>query len=71
MEGAKAKSTSNPKMRPLIKTEGGGGGNGENDQPNIIVKQIPYNATKLAKLQEKYSRQARESKTEYVWSFFD
>ncbi|KAK4832806.1 hypothetical protein QYF61_025674 [Mycteria americana] len=35
--------------------------------PEIITKEIPYSATELAKLQEKYSRVPRETETEYVW----
>ncbi|KFO97888.1 hypothetical protein N300_02295, partial [Calypte anna] len=48
---------------PLIKTEVSY--DGEDAEPAVTTKQIPYSATELAKLQ-KYSRQTRETETEYV-----
>ncbi|XP_010560005.1 PREDICTED: uncharacterized protein LOC104828198 [Haliaeetus leucocephalus] len=53
-------------MRPLIKTEtidnGQIGG-----APHVTIKTIPYSATELSKIQEKYIQLAKETKTEYVW----
>ncbi|KAK4810691.1 hypothetical protein QYF61_007491 [Mycteria americana] len=40
---------------------------GANTAPEIITKEIPYSATELAKLQDRYSRLPRETETEYVW----
>ncbi|KFO12322.1 hypothetical protein N312_11853, partial [Balearica regulorum gibbericeps] len=39
----------------------------EDAEPTITTKETPYTVTELAKLQEKYSRQAKETETEYVW----
>ncbi|GAB0207655.1 cAMP-dependent protein kinase inhibitor alpha [Grus japonensis] len=56
-----------PKLRPLIKTEVVYD-DSKDAEPTITNKEIPYNITELAKLQEKYSRQAKETETQYVWS---
>ncbi|KAK4819989.1 hypothetical protein QYF61_017368 [Mycteria americana] len=55
-----------PQLRPLLKTEFQYEGS-TNTTLEIITKEIPYSATELAKLQEKYSRLPRETETEYVW----
>ncbi|KAK4819990.1 hypothetical protein QYF61_017369 [Mycteria americana] len=55
-----------PQLRPLLKTEFQYEGS-TNTTLEIITKEIPYSATELAKLQEKYSRLPREMETEYVW----
>ncbi|KAK4807072.1 hypothetical protein QYF61_018413 [Mycteria americana] len=55
-----------PQLRPLIKMEFQYEG-GANTAPEIITKKIPYSATELAKLQDRYSRLPRETETEYVW----
>ncbi|KFQ94510.1 hypothetical protein Y956_13699, partial [Nipponia nippon] len=52
-------------VRPLIKTEtteGQGGGASQ-----ITTRMVLYLATELTKIQEKYTRRAQESETEYVW----
>ncbi|GAB0208962.1 hypothetical protein GRJ2_003361900 [Grus japonensis] len=51
-----------PKLRPLIKTEVV-----YDSKPAVTTKERPHTITELAKLQEKYSRQAKETETEYVW----
>ncbi|XP_064512561.1 uncharacterized protein LOC135415011 [Pseudopipra pipra] len=50
-------------MRPLIKTETTGQGTDRQTTTRIT----PYTGEALAKIQEKYSRKASESETEYVW----
>ncbi|XP_039238707.1 uncharacterized protein LOC120323540 [Pipra filicauda] len=50
-------------MRPLIKTETTGQGADRQTTTRIT----PYTGEALAKIQEKYSRKASESETEYVW----
>ncbi|XP_072723419.1 uncharacterized protein [Ciconia boyciana] len=55
-----------PQLRPLLKMEFQYEG-GTDTAPEIITKEIPYSATELVKLQEKYSRLPRETETEYVW----
>ncbi|KAK4806306.1 hypothetical protein QYF61_008492 [Mycteria americana] len=55
-----------PQLRPLIKTEFPYEG-GADTAPEIITKEIPYRATELAKLQDRYSRVPREMETECVW----
>ncbi|KAK4807478.1 hypothetical protein QYF61_020115 [Mycteria americana] len=55
-----------PQLRPLIKTEFQYEG-GADTAPEIITKEIPYSATELAKLQDRYSRLPRETETECVW----
>ncbi|KAK4818852.1 hypothetical protein QYF61_020071 [Mycteria americana] len=55
-----------PQLCPLIKTEFQYEG-GADTAPEIITKEIPYSATELAKLQDRYSRVPRETETEYVW----
>ncbi|KFO11890.1 hypothetical protein N312_11416, partial [Balearica regulorum gibbericeps] len=52
-------------LRPLIKTEVMY--DSEDAEPAVTTKEIPYTVTELPKLQEKYSRQAKETETEYVW----
>ncbi|XP_052631320.1 uncharacterized protein LOC128136180 [Harpia harpyja] len=53
-------------MRPLIKTETID--NGQNGRaPHVTIKTVPYSATELSKIQEKYIRLAKETETEYVW----
>jgi len=37
------------------------------NRPQVITKEIPFAATKLAKLRKDFERSSRESKTEYVW----
>ncbi|KFW61951.1 hypothetical protein AS28_02543, partial [Pygoscelis adeliae] len=53
-------------MRPVIKTEttddGQGGG-----APQITTRTVPYSAAEMSKIQEKYTRLAQETETEYVW----
>ncbi|XP_068271174.1 uncharacterized protein [Nyctibius grandis] len=39
----------------------------EDDNPRMVTKEVPYTATELAKLKKEYSRNPRESETEYVW----
>ncbi|XP_072216209.1 uncharacterized protein [Excalfactoria chinensis] len=53
-------------LRPLIKTEYTFD-NGEDLDPQMNVKEIPFSATELAKLKKDFSRSPRESETEYVW----
>ncbi|KAK4818549.1 hypothetical protein QYF61_014685 [Mycteria americana] len=55
-----------PQLRPLIETEFQYEG-GADTAPEIITKEIPYSATELAKLQDRYSRLPRETETECVW----
>ncbi|KFO09750.1 hypothetical protein N312_13619, partial [Balearica regulorum gibbericeps] len=55
-------------LRPLIKTEVVY--DGEDAEPAVTTKEISYTVTELAKLQEKYSRQAKETEMEYVWRVF-
>ncbi|XP_074666470.1 uncharacterized protein LOC141917265 [Strix aluco] len=52
-------------LRPLIKTETTEGQGGR--APQVTIRTTPYPATELAKIQEKYTRQAQETETEYVW----
>ncbi|KAM9590857.1 uncharacterized protein ACIBXB_005905 [Morphnus guianensis] len=52
-------------MRPLIKTKTMDGGQGGAQQ--VTTRIVPYSPIDLAKIQEKYSRGARETETEYVW----
>ncbi|KAM6091881.1 uncharacterized protein LJ206_005158 isoform 1-T2 [Theristicus caerulescens] len=52
-------------LRPLIKTETTEGQGGE--APQVTTRTVPYSATELTKIQEKYTRRAQESETEYVW----
>ncbi|KAM9591483.1 uncharacterized protein ACIBXB_006280 [Morphnus guianensis] len=52
-------------MRPLIKTETLGGGQGGAQQ--VTTRIVPYSPTDLAKIQEKCSRGPRETEPEYVW----
>jgi len=53
-------------MYPLVKTEFVYEDDGDN-RPQVITKEIPFAATKLAKLRKDFARTARESETEYVW----
>ncbi|KAK4806115.1 hypothetical protein QYF61_005487 [Mycteria americana] len=68
MERAKCQhdERSAPQLRPLIKTEFQYEGCADT-APEIVTKEIPYSATELAKLQDRYSRLPRETETEYVW----
>ncbi|XP_064512722.1 uncharacterized protein LOC135415096 [Pseudopipra pipra] len=50
-------------MRPLIKTET----TGQGADRQTTTQTTPYTGEALAKIQEKYSRKASESETEYVW----
>ncbi|XP_051644256.1 uncharacterized protein LOC127471415 [Manacus candei] len=50
-------------MRPLIKTETTGLG----ADRQTTTRTTPYTGEALARIQEKYSRKASESETEYVW----
>ncbi|XP_074787743.1 uncharacterized protein LOC141973269 [Athene noctua] len=52
-------------LRPLIKTETTEGQGGR--APQVTTRTTPYPATELAKIQEKYTRRAQETETEYVW----
>uniref|UniRef100_A0A663LLW3 Uncharacterized protein n=1 Tax=Athene cunicularia TaxID=194338 RepID=A0A663LLW3_ATHCN len=52
-------------LRPLIKTETTEGQGGR--APQVTTRTTPYPATELAKIQEKYTRRAHETETEYVW----
>lgn len=51
-----------PCLCPLTKTAFQYGEDGTNE--GVITKEIPYSATELAKLQEKYSRSAKEMETD-------
>lgn len=53
-------------LRPLVKVEY----TYEHDEdhtPKMLTKEIPYTATVLAKLKKEYSRNSKESETEYAW----
>uniref|UniRef100_A0A663MVR0 Uncharacterized protein n=1 Tax=Athene cunicularia TaxID=194338 RepID=A0A663MVR0_ATHCN len=52
-------------LRPLIKTETTEGQGRR--APQVTTQTTPYPATELAKIQEKYTRRAQETETEYVW----
>ncbi|GAB0209392.1 hypothetical protein GRJ2_003404900 [Grus japonensis] len=54
-----------PKLQPLIKTEVMY--DSKDAEPAVTTEEIAYTVTELAKLQVKYSRQAKETETEYVW----
>ncbi|XP_075302410.1 LOW QUALITY PROTEIN: uncharacterized protein LOC142365467 [Opisthocomus hoazin] len=67
LKGAKETAGSSPPhMYPLVKTEYVYEDDGDNC-PQVITKEIPFAATKLAKLRKDFARTARESETEYVW----
>ncbi|GAB0189146.1 hypothetical protein GRJ2_001379900 [Grus japonensis] len=66
LKGVKEAIKKPPHMCPLVKTEYVYEDNNDN-RPQVITKEIPFTATKLAKLRKDFARTARESKTEYVW----
>ncbi|XP_074710990.1 uncharacterized protein LOC141937301 [Strix uralensis] len=53
-------------MYPLVKTEYVYEDDSDNC-PHVITKEVPFTATKLAKLRQDFARTAKESETEYVW----
>lgn len=59
------------KLCPLIKTDAVYERECEEAAPTAPAKQMPYSATELAQLQEKYSRHAKETKTVCVEDFTD
>ncbi|XP_072216512.1 uncharacterized protein [Excalfactoria chinensis] len=67
MRGGLDKLEDSPtQLRPLIKTEYAFD-NGEDLDPKMNVKEIPFSVTELAKLKKDFSRSPKESETEYVW----
>ncbi|XP_072216495.1 uncharacterized protein [Excalfactoria chinensis] len=65
-EGLDKLEDSPTQLRPLIKTEYAFD-NGEDLDPKMNVKEIPFSVTELAKLKKDFSRSPKESETEYVW----
>ncbi|GAB0205260.1 hypothetical protein GRJ2_002991600 [Grus japonensis] len=66
LKGVKEAVKKPPHMCPLVKTEYVYEDDNDNC-PQVITKEIPCTATKLAKLRKDFARTVRESETEYVW----
>lgn len=60
-----------PKLYPLRKTDAVYDRECEEAAPTATTKQVPYSATELAHLQEKYSRHAKETETVCLEDFSD
>lgn len=57
-------------MRPLIKVQYNYDEEDRGGHLIVKTKEILYSAQELGKLQEKYSRDSKVMKTEYVWRIF-
>lgn len=64
---ARTELLSNPKFKPLLKTEIVSDDEEEGVKPTVAVKAIPCSATEMAELKGKHSKQAKETETKYVW----